>query len=71
VTHIWRRLGFGPTRKDVVDGKAMRTAALIDALFAKPYLGWAQSAFPSDSAGQSANAGRQLELMAFGPVAQI
>lgn len=69
VGHLWRRLGFGPTRKDVVDGKAMGTAALIDALVAKPYVGWAQSAFPSDGAGQSANAGRQLELMAFGPVA--
>lgn len=69
VAHIWRRLGFGPTYQDVVAGKAMGTTALIDALFAKPDVSWTQSAFPGDSAGQGANAGRQLELMAFGPVA--
>ncbi len=70
VAHIWRRLGFGPTRQNVLDGKAMGPSALIDAFFAKPDVGWAASAFPVASASQDAHAGRQLELMAFGPVAR-
>ena len=70
VAQIWRRLGFGPTRQNVLDGKAMGPSALIDAFFAKPDVGWAASAFPVASASQDAHAGRQLELMAFGPVAR-
>ena len=69
VAHIWRRLGFGPTRKDINAGKGMGTAALVDSLFRRPRVDFAAAGFPSASAGEDAHAGRQLELMAFGPTA--
>lgn len=69
VAHIWRRLGFGPRRTDVTAGMASGTAALIASLGAKPLVSFEASAFPSPSASQDAHARRELELMAFGPVA--
>ncbi|MCB1017932.1 MAG: DUF1800 family protein [Acidimicrobiales bacterium] len=69
VAHIWRRLGFGPTRKDINAGKGMGTAALVDSLFRRPRVDFAAAGFPPASAGEDAHAGRQLELMAFGPTA--
>ena len=68
VAHIWRRLGFGPTRADVTAGMSMGTASLIDSLFAKATVSFASAGFPAASASQDAHALRQLELMAFGPV---
>lgn len=67
VAHIWRRLGFGPTRKDINAGKGMGTAQLINTLFRKAQVDFSACGFPSASAGEGAHAGRQLELMAFGP----
>ncbi len=69
VAHIWRRLGFGPRRSDVTAGIGLGTAALIDSMTAKPLVSFAASGFPSSSASQDSHARRQLELMAFGPVA--
>jgi uncharacterized protein (DUF1800 family) len=69
VAHIWRRLGFGGRRSDLDAGVTKGTAAVLDGFFAKPLITFGQSGFPAASANQDANALRQLELMAWGPVA--
>lgn len=67
VGHIWRRLGFGPVRSDIVNGCAMGTTALIDSLIDKPFVSFT-TAFPQGTDQQeNDNARRLLELMAFGP----
>jgi uncharacterized protein (DUF1800 family) len=68
VAHIWRRLGFGPTKADLTAGVALGPSALLDRLLAKPLVTFPASAFPTGD-NQDALARRQLELMAFGPVA--
>ena len=68
VAHIWRRLGFGPTKADIDAGVAQGTQATLNQLLARPQVSWASSAFPTDQQTDT-SALRQLELMAFGPVA--
>lgn len=68
VGHIWRRLGFGPTRDDIRVGVALGPRALIDQLLDRPLVAFPASGFPGVTAGQDELARRQLELMAWGPV---
>lgn len=68
VGHIWRRLGFGPLRSDVVNGCAMGTTALIDSLIDRPFVAWADSMPQGTGQQENDNLRRLLELMAFGPV---
>lgn len=69
VAHVWRRLGFGPTSKDLRLGAASGLDAVIESFLDKPLVSFAESAFPGPTASVLEGQGRQLELMAFGPVA--
>lgn len=70
VAHIWRRLGFGPTKADLDAGDAMGPAALVDWMLARPATAFAAAGYPAPVNGNHDPIGlRQLELMAFGPVA--
>jgi uncharacterized protein (DUF1800 family) len=66
VAHIWRRLGFGPTRGDLDHGVAIGTKALIDELLHRPPTTPAQWKLPRLNSweDQAPYLGRQLELMA-------
>ena len=67
IAHIWRRLGFGPTKPDIDAGVGQGAQATISQLLGRPLVSWAASAFPADQQTDT-SALRQLELMAFGPV---
>ncbi len=70
VAHIWRRLGFGPTKDDLDAGEAMGPGALVDWMLTRPSTAFAAAGYPSPADGNhDPIALRQLELMAFGPVA--
>lgn len=65
VAHIWRRLGFGPTDKDIEHGVAIGTEALIDDLLHRRVTTPSQWRLPRlhNWNDQTAFLGRQLELM--------
>lgn len=73
VAHIWRRLGFGPTRADLDAGVAAGPSAVIADLLSRPPVvptadqpdPWG---LPTTAEGNyDAHALRMIELMAFGP----
>lgn len=47
VAHVWRRLGFGPTRPEVVAGVTRGPAALVDDLCSRPATDPATWGFPT------------------------
>jgi len=67
VAHVWRRLGFGPTNRDIRAGAALGVDAVIESFLAKPLVAFDQLGFPPKTASVVEHQGRQLELMAFGP----
>lgn len=69
VAHVWRRLGFGPTPKALRRGADQGVEAVIEWFLDKPLVGFDRTHFPPTTATVMEHQGRQLELMAFGPVA--
>ena len=69
VAHVWRRLGFGPTPKVLRSGAALGVDALIESFLAAPLVAFDRTNFPGPNALVVEHQSRQLELMAFGPVA--
>ena len=65
VAHIWKRLGFGATGKDIDNGVAVGPAALINDLLTRPLTTPSQWNLPTASDWQSEikYLGRQLQLM--------
>lgn len=68
VAHVWRRLGFGPTHRDIRIGAALGVDAVIESFLAKPLVAFDRTGFPPVTAPVVEHQGRQLEMMAFGPV---
>jgi uncharacterized protein (DUF1800 family) len=66
IAHVWRRLGFGPTRADLDAGLAAGLPAVIDDLTSRPPVPLAQAGYPAVAAGQGAVMARHLEVLAFG-----
>jgi hypothetical protein len=67
VGHIWRRLGFGPLRSDVINGIVAGPTALIDSLVDRPYVSFTSAMPQGATQEENDNCRRVLELMAFGP----
>lgn len=75
VAHVWRRLGFGPTRADLDAGVVSGPQAVVADLLGRPFAsasgGTDPWGFPTgtDYVAADQYAARMLELMAFGPSA--
>jgi hypothetical protein len=68
VAHVYRRMGFGPTRGDIDKGVAIGSNALINDLCNRPLTTQTQWAFPTGTDWQATDQylGRMVELMAYG-----
>lgn len=68
VAHIWRRLGFGPQRNEIISGVALGPTALVDALVDRAYITATDALPQGPNQQENDNLRRVLELMSFGPV---